>query len=97
MRVLLHGDDPHAFLMRIPDDFNGPFPLGGLVCRVTGRDEETQGSILQLKFIDIPSPLEREMVRKIYQNQALLKSETPAAGPGTRAETTRLRLPTSPA
>ena len=97
MRVLLHGDDPHAFLMRIPDDFNGPFPLGGLVCRVTGRDEETQGSILQLKFIDIPSSLEREMVRKIYQNQALLKSETPAAGTGTRAEPTRLRLPTSPA
>mgnify|MGYP001477747581 CR=1 FL=1 len=80
MRVLLHADDPHAFLMQIPADFSGPFPLGGRVCRVTGRDEEVRGAILQLRFIDLPSPIEREMVRKIYQRQVLTGSEAADAG-----------------
>ena len=89
MRVLLHGDDPHAFLMRIPADFQGPFPLGGITCRVTGRTIEPDGTQLQLKFLDVPSTLEREMVRRIYQNEVQLNfaEEAPGEAPATPTET----------
>ena len=74
MRVQLHDEDPRAFLMQIPANFAGPFPLAGITCMVTGRSSEAGGPELQLRFLNLPPQLERKMVRKIYQNQVLLNN-----------------------
>ena len=91
MRVLLHEEDPRAFLMQVPPGFTGPFPLAGITCMVTGRNNEPGGVELQLKFLDLPPQLEREMVRKIYQNQVLLNGPDGPTAPTQPSQTEDLR------
>lgn len=54
---------------------------------VTGRNNEPGGVELQLKFLDLPPELEREMVRKIYQNQVLLNNPDGPTAPSQPSQT----------
>jgi len=78
---LMTGDEvPIGHPLLIDPAFAGPFPLGGLLCDVVHATEVQEGQGLQLSFVDLPSPREREIVRLIYQHQIQERLNSPAAG-----------------
>ena len=55
--------------MLIDPDFEGIFPLAGIVCQVMRDSSDPNGRTLQLRFVDLPPVLESSIVRSVYQHQ----------------------------
>ena len=47
----------------------GPFPLAGVKARVVASSLRSKGQTLHLQFVDLPRPIEAQIVRRIYQHQ----------------------------
>ena len=58
-----------GFRVLIDPDFEGAFPLGGIVCQVMRDTADPNGRTLQLRFVDLPPGLESTIVRTVYQHQ----------------------------
>ena len=58
-----------GFRVLIDPDFEGTFPLGGIVCQVLRDTSDPNGRTLQLRFVDLPPALESSIVRTVYQHQ----------------------------
>ena len=71
LNVLLHDPLPPRSRLLIAPDFEGPFPLAGIVCQVITETQEPAGTSLKLQFVDLPPAQENEIVRLVYQHQTL--------------------------
>ncbi len=58
-----------GFRVLIDPDFEGAFPLGGIVCQVLRDTSDPHGRTMQLRFVDLPPALESTIVRTVYQHQ----------------------------
>lgn len=76
------GELPTTDRWLVDPAFDGPFPLAGVVCRVVG--DSGQGNrprALKLKFEELPTTVESEIVRQVFQYQLLEGGSHPAEGP----------------
>lgn len=60
---------PADQLLQIDPQFKGAFPLAGVLCRVVQSSRHADGYLLQCQFQDLPTTLESELVRRLYQHQ----------------------------
>ena len=72
--LLTSSDLPADQLLQIDPQFKGAFPLAGVLCRVVQSIRNADGFLLQCQFQDLPTPLESELVRRLYQHQILAVS-----------------------
>ena len=59
----------HNDLVLIDPDFEGSFPLAGILCKVLKDSTDPNGRTLQLSFVDLPPSVESAIVRTVYQHQ----------------------------
>jgi c-di-GMP-binding flagellar brake protein YcgR len=60
---------PPQYLLLIDPDFEGPFPLGGIFCKIVHASPLGDATHLQVQFIDLPPAREAELVRCVYHYQ----------------------------
>ena len=70
--VLLPKPLPNQRLWLVDPDFTGAFPLAGVLCAVVG-DQQGRGNstVVKLKFEQLTSAAERDIVRQVYEHQIL--------------------------
>lgn len=55
----------------IDPEYTGEFSLAGVMCQVIADAPEARGDTLKLRFDNLPSATEREIVRQVYAHQLL--------------------------
>ena len=49
--------------------FEGPFSLAGITCNPVGTETSVLGKIIKMTFDQLPTPIEKEIVRGVYEHQ----------------------------
>ena len=70
--VLLHGNLPESRRWLVDPDFKGSFPLASIVCTVVGEQKgRGDATVVKLKFEELTSGAEKDIVRQVYEHQIL--------------------------
>jgi c-di-GMP-binding flagellar brake protein YcgR len=72
---------PAADRWLVDPAFDGPFPLAGVICRVIGDRRQDDLTVLKLKFEELPTSVESEIVRQVFQYQLLQSGGIRPTGP----------------